>query len=561
MKTLPLRTTLFAAWLLLPTVPEAEGQSWTQTAGGCRDADGNSLTVEYGRDKVGNDSVYTRTLHNPLIVVEGFDPSNESRAYHYFQKAKDFFSTATKAGADVFLLDFADGGADLVANAAVVRSATQLVIAERTSDTPVRVAGVSMGGLIARQTLTTGSGLDVSHYASLDAPHQGAAIDRYLLQWIKDPPVDIPVGNSIVSGAVRKLRRRLNTMAAKQLLVYNPYSNGEHHALMAQLRGAGYPTGMTNIGVTFSRDAGVVPGTSKWASIQFGFRLWHFYRSANEHIGKGESYLPRSSTDSRFIHHRVDATFVPYNSALDVGYSQFDITLSANVDMHHDVFPDELIEPLLHWLNIKSFPLRVSASGDVTRCEGQSGRWTVGKVRGGSGHYEYRWEHRDTCPSGGATGASLTCGEWHSVCAGKDSCEMKSLSADRSPHLIRVTDQYARTLTPAKDTVSVVVEKIYANLDRQHVAAEIGAGSIALDNYPHPFNPATVIRFSLPEAGFVRLQVYDITGRAVALLAEGFFSAGQQSVAFDGASLPSGTCFYTRRTDTGVETRSMLLLK
>ena len=50
-------------------------------------------------------------------------------------------------------------------------------------------------------------------------------------------------------------------------------------------------------------------------------------------------------------------------------------------------------------------------------------------------------------------------------------------------------------------------------------------------------------------------------GRDMAVLAGRFLSAGPQSVAFDGASLPSGMYFYTLRTDTGVDTRSMLLLK
>lgn len=80
-------------------------------------------------------------------------------------------------------------------------------------------------------------------------------------------------------------------------------------------------------------------------------------------------------------------------------------------------------------------------------------------------------------------------------------------------------------------------------------------------NYPNPFNPQTTIGFALPDAAEVRLVVYDVIGREVAVLVHGRRAAGRHEVVFDAAGLPTG--LYVYRLDTGsfAETRRMLLVK
>jgi hypothetical protein len=87
-------------------------------------------------------------------------------------------------------------------------------------------------------------------------------------------------------------------------------------------------------------------------------------------------------------------------------------------------------------------------------------------------------------------------------------------------------------------------------------------GAYALNqNYPNPFNPATVIGFDLPQSGQARLEVFNLLGQSVAVLADGRFGAGIHQVAFSADNLPSGIYFYRLTHDAGSMTRKMILLK
>ena len=87
------------------------------------------------------------------------------------------------------------------------------------------------------------------------------------------------------------------------------------------------------------------------------------------------------------------------------------------------------------------------------------------------------------------------------------------------------------------------------------------------NNYPNPFNPATTIKYALPQAADVELTVYNVVGQSVRTLVAEHQSAGRYVVEWDatngsGHSLSSGMYFY--RLEAGgefLETKKMLLLK
>ena len=79
--------------------------------------------------------------------------------------------------------------------------------------------------------------------------------------------------------------------------------------------------------------------------------------------------------------------------------------------------------------------------------------------------------------------------------------------------------------------------------------------------YPNPFNPTATINFYLPEANVVKLVVYDVNGRLVATLVDGYRAAGPQEAFFDGSNLASGIYFYHLTSGDFSAAKKMILLK
>ncbi|MBU1651230.1 S8 family peptidase, partial [bacterium] len=80
-------------------------------------------------------------------------------------------------------------------------------------------------------------------------------------------------------------------------------------------------------------------------------------------------------------------------------------------------------------------------------------------------------------------------------------------------------------------------------------------------NYPNPFNPTTEFSYELRVASSVSLTVYDIQGREVVSLVDGYRNAGLHEVTFDASQLASGVYIYSLMTDVASLTGKMVLLK
>jgi len=91
---------------------------------------------------------------------------------------------------------------------------------------------------------------------------------------------------------------------------------------------------------------------------------------------------------------------------------------------------------------------------------------------------------------------------------------------------------------------------------------EVGQLQYALSpNYPNPFNPTTTISFALPTATTVNLTVYDLSGRQVATLVNGWRVAGTHEVTFDGSNLASGVYTYRLQAGDFIANGKMALMK
>lgn len=87
-----------------------------------------------------------------------------------------------------------------------------------------------------------------------------------------------------------------------------------------------------------------------------------------------------------------------------------------------------------------------------------------------------------------------------------------------------------------------------------------------LQNFPNPFNPTTNIRFQLPRAAYVRLNVYDLLGRLVKTIVDGDYKPGYHQVLWDGLNdngikVTSGIYYYVLETADQRFVKKMCMLR
>jgi hypothetical protein len=89
----------------------------------------------------------------------------------------------------------------------------------------------------------------------------------------------------------------------------------------------------------------------------------------------------------------------------------------------------------------------------------------------------------------------------------------------------------------------------------------IPTGFTLTQNYPNPFNPSTTIRFSLHRSGSASLMVFDLLGREVATLVNGYTTMGLHEVRFNATNLASGVYAYRLTSGNFTEVKRMTVVK
>jgi hypothetical protein len=93
------------------------------------------------------------------------------------------------------------------------------------------------------------------------------------------------------------------------------------------------------------------------------------------------------------------------------------------------------------------------------------------------------------------------------------------------------------------------------------VSSEIPTEFKLYENFPNPFNPSTSIQYDIPENSFVKLVVYDITGKEVTTLVNETMAAGKYEAVWNGKEFASGIYFCRITAGDFKSTKSMVLLK
>ena len=108
------------------------------------------------------------------------------------------------------------------------------------------------------------------------------------------------------------------------------------------------------------------------------------------------------------------------------------------------------------------------------------------------------------------------------------------------------------------DTTFVAKQNNLAKLNEQPI---IPTENKLYDNYPNPFNPSTIIKYSLKDDGKVTLKIYNSLGEEVRTLVNEIKPAGNYEVEFNASNLPSGVYIYSIQSGEFVSSKKMILLK
>lgn len=125
----------------------------------------------------------------------------------------------------------------------------------------------------------------------------------------------------------------------------------------------------------------------------------------------------------------------------------------------------------------------------------------------------------------------------------------------------RTAKRFGSRQNANEDQRPVLIVEYSGETTSTDVLSDIPQSVQLQQNYPNPFNPTTSISFSVPEATFAEIAVYDILGRKLQTLLSERVQAGQHATTFDASTLSSGVYLYTLQTENQRLTRRLTVLK
>ena len=226
----------------------------------------------------------------------------------------------------------------------------------------------------------------------------------------------------------------------------------------------------------------------------------------------------------------------------------------------------------------------VSVFGDFTLYQGGTGSWYV-TLGNGLEPFTYQWEiyyfsNGANLLSGSSSRVigpnSVISGQWVPVgtnsptfskpfnpydlrsfklrCTVRDGSNTTKVSNEFAVSVVNTPPPQASVVADNNTNNTMVIEK-------ENAEEQVQSSYSLNQNYPNPFNPSTKISYSLPEANFVTLKIYDMLGREVSTLVNEMKPAGTFEAEFDASKLSSGTYVYKLNAGGYQTVKKMILTK
>lgn len=464
------------------------------------------------------------SISNPVLIIEGFDIDN-TMGWEYIygiMNQEGMIETLSTRGLDAVVLDFTDATDYIQRNSFVAVELIEQLNSVIPAGADIAVVGASMGGLVGRYALAYMESNNLDHnvrtFISFDAPHKGANIPLGIQYWVKF--------FSIESDDAAAMLASLQTPAPRQMLAYYftdpPESTPGSDSLFAQLR-----LDLAALG----------------------------------------SYpvLPRKVAVANGSGYMMDQGFSPGEQLILYEYSSLLVDIIGNVwAVPHgggQVIFDGLID-------------RIWPLPDDELVVYVSGTWPYDSAPGGT-----RASMAEMDSTEAPYGDVIALYESHCFIPTISALDLDTddlfYDVAGDPDLLAHTP-FDTVYYPAENQehVAITAESVtwfISELERG-LFASVGGPSVAAreillhQNSPNPFVTSTTLRFSLPEAGPVGLEIFDVRGRCVAVLVDGMMPVGKNLAVWDGTDssgrkVAPGIYLCTLSAGSRAESVKMLLLR
>jgi len=192
-------------------------------------------------------------LHNPVLVVEGFDIDNSMDWPELYDllNQENLVEDLQTYGRDLAILNFGDSTVDILVNATLVETAIGYVNSNRADPSDKFTAvGASLGGLASRKALVNMPTHNVDTWISFDAPHEGANIPLGVQEYLEFFAEHNDAANDLLAALDRPAARQL-------LLTHHSHPDGlaggsvpERADFQSLLETMGYPTNCKTIAIS-----------------------------------------------------------------------------------------------------------------------------------------------------------------------------------------------------------------------------------------------------------------------------------------------------------------------